>query len=149
VKSRPQAAELDEAIVARITELCEAGDDDVENASYAAGIIKYRQALTLVPKPVFSWKVTIFILTSIAEAHYLDKDFAAARDALNEALRGDGAVGNPFLHLRLGQVELELGNRGRARDELLRAFTRGGEEVFAGEDPRYLAIVKHELEPSD
>jgi hypothetical protein len=90
--------------------------------------------------------VTTWILTAIAEAHYLRKDWTAAKDAIFEAFRCEGATGNAFLHLRLGQAELELGNKGRAVDELIRAHQRGGDEVFDGEDPRLLGMVRAALD---
>jgi tetratricopeptide (TPR) repeat protein len=142
---RPAAAQLDDRIVAAVTSLCERGDDAMEAGQHADAVARYREALALVPSPVHSWAVSTWILGSVAEAYYLAGEPAAARDAVNEAFRCEGAVGNAFLHLRLGQVELQLGNRGRALDELIRAFTRAGEEVFTGEDPKYLALVKAAL----
>ncbi len=138
--------ELDDAAVASITGLCDRADDAVEAGQHAEAVGLYREALALVPPPVQSWAVTTWIHGSIAEAHYLSGDHAAARDSIDEAFRCEGALGNAFLHLRLGQIELALGNRGRALDELIRAFTRAGEEVFADEDPKYLALVKAALE---
>lgn len=52
-----------------------------------------------------------------------------------------GAVGNPFLHLRLGQVLLDLGDEAGAADELMRAYMGGGAEIFSLEEPRYLAFL--------
>lgn len=52
-----------------------------------------------------------------------------------------GAIGNPFIHLRLGQAQLELGNTDRAADELMRAYMGGGLEIFAMEDERYLDFL--------
>lgn len=143
--SRPDASQLDDRIVAAVTELCERGDDAVESGRYDAAVALYREALALVPHPVHAWAVSTWIHGAIAEAHYLAGDYARARDAVDDAFRCDGAIGNAFLHLRLGQIELHLGNRGRALDELIRAYTRAGEDVFAGEDPRYLALVKEAM----
>ena len=143
--ARPDASQLDDRIVASITELCERGDDDVEAGRYEEAVAKYREALALVPRPVHAWAVSTWIHGAIAEAYYLAEQYARARDAIDEAFRCEGAIGNAFLHLRLGQIELCLGNRGRALDELIRAYTRAGEEVFAGEDPRYLSLVKDAL----
>ncbi len=134
--------------MAAVTALCERGDDDVEAGRYDEAVARYREALALVPKPVHAWAVSTFLNASIAEAHYLAGDYARAREAIDEAFRCEGAIGNAFLHLRLGQVEHFLGNRGRALDELIRAYTRAGEEVFAGEDPKYLALVKAATEDS-
>jgi tetratricopeptide (TPR) repeat protein len=143
---RPGAHELDDAIVKTITELCDRGDEALEAGEHAAAVALYRDALGHVPKPAEAWAVATWILGSIAEALYLANDYVAARDAIDDAFRCEGALGNAFLHLRLGQIELALGNRGRALDELIRAFTRAGEEVFADEDPKYLALVKQALE---
>lgn len=143
--SRPNASQLDDQIVARVTELSDGGDDDVENGRYDEAVVKYEEALGLVPKPLYAWAVTTFLLTSIAEARYLQQDFTRAREALFEAFRCEGAIGNPFLHLRMGQVEMALGNKGRGLEELIRAHERGGEDVFEGEDPKYLGMVRAAL----
>jgi tetratricopeptide (TPR) repeat protein len=142
---RPAASQLDERLVAAVTALCEQGDEAVEAGRHLDAIARYREALALVPSPVHRWAVSTWIHGAIAEAYYLAGELSRARDAINEAFRCEGAVGNAFLHLRLGQIELQLGNRGRALDELIRAFTRAGDEVFAGEDPKYLALVKAAL----
>jgi hypothetical protein len=52
------------------------------------------------------------------------------------------AIGNPFLHLRLGQVLLDANEHDAAADELMRAYIGGGEELFANEDVRYLAFLR-------
>jgi tetratricopeptide (TPR) repeat protein len=140
--SRPDPSQLDQHIVALITDLCERGDDDVEAGLYEAAIGKYEEALSHVPKPLYAWAVTTWILTAVAEARYLQKNYGEAKATIMEAFRCEGAIGNAFLHLRLGQVEIELGAKGRGVDELIRAHERGGDEVFEGEDPKYLALVR-------
>ncbi len=143
---RARESQIDEQIVGSITSLCERGDDLVEAAQYAEAIALYREALALVPRPVHAWGVSTWIHGAIAEAHYLAGELLQARDAIDDAFLCEGAIGNAFFHLRLGQIELQLGNRGRALDELIRAYTRAGEEVFADEDPKYLVLVKAALE---
>jgi tetratricopeptide (TPR) repeat protein len=143
---RPHESQLDDGIVAAITERCERGDDLVEAGRYGEAVALYREALAFVPHPVHAWGVSTWIHGAIAEAHYLAGEPELARDAIDDAFRCEGALGNAFFHLRLGQIELQLGNRGRALDELIRAYTRAGEDVFADEDPKYLALVKAALE---
>lgn len=48
------------------------------------------------------------------------------------------AIGNPFLHLRLGQCQFELEALDRAADELMRAYMGGGAEVFQDQEPKYM-----------
>lgn len=59
------------------------------------------------------------------------------------------AVGNPFFHLRLGQASLQVeptsidDHASQAVDNLARALVCGGIEIFAGEEPAYLAHMTH------
>jgi hypothetical protein len=57
-----------------------------------------------------------------------------------------GAIGNPFLHLRLGQCQFELGNLDRAGDELARAYMGAGNEIFVGAE-KYFEFLKTRLKP--
>lgn len=45
---------------------------------------------------------------------------------------------NPYARMRMGQVQLELGNCEQAANELTFALANAGYEVFAGEPPKYL-----------
>jgi hypothetical protein len=65
-----------------------------------------------------------------------------AYKALEYATTCPGAIGNPFLHLRFGQVLFDRGELDRAADELIRAYALEGEEIFANDDPRYLAFLR-------
>ena len=58
-----------------------------------------------------------------------------------------GAIGNPFIHMRLGQSQFELGNMDRAADELARAYLQEGLAIFEDEDPKYVAFIKSKLKP--
>ena len=75
------------------------------------------------------------------DAHFLNGNYAAALSALEQAMRCPDAIGNPFIHLRLGQTQFELGNKDRAADELMRAYMGAGAEIFAEEAPKYLEFL--------
>lgn len=138
--------EQEEALHQKIAELYGRGDADIEAGDPDAAIEKYEAALELIPRPIERWNSSTQILTALGDAYYLKKDWRQARSALDEATRCPRGLGNPFIHLRLGQIELELGNKDRARDELGRAYLGAGEEIFAGEDPRFLALAKEGAE---
>ncbi len=57
------------------------------------------------------------------------------------------AIGNPFIHLRLGQCQYELGNEEQAADELARAYMVAGDEIFDTDDPKYLEFIKSKIQP--
>ena len=47
-------------------------------------------------------------------------------------MRCSDALGNPFIHLQLGQCQFELGNEQIAADELTRAYVAEGNDIFEG-----------------
>ena len=65
----------------------------------------------------------------------------SASEALEYAMTCPGAIGDPFSHLRLGQVPFDDGEKDVAANELMRAYMGGGKEISASEDARYLDFV--------
>jgi hypothetical protein len=138
-------AELDESLHARVREFCAEGDNFAEQSMYPEALDRYWMAWELLPEPRTDWEAATWVLAAIGDANFLSEDFAAGRDNLSAAMRCPDAIGNPFLHLRLGQCEFELGNADRAADELARAYMGAGEEVFKGAE-KYLAFLKTRIE---
>ena len=139
-------AELADATHKRIKALCAEGDQRGRDGRTVEAIESYEAAWSLLPEPKTDWEAATWILAAIGDTHYLSGEFERGRDSLLTAMHCPDAIGNPFLHLRLGQCQFELGNRKRAGDELARAFLLGGWELFQDEDPRYLDFVKSILD---
>ena len=139
----PQAqTELPTKTHEQIKVFCAAGDKLAEGGEYEKAVAEYNKAWALIPEPRNDWNASIWVLAAIADACFLAGYKTSAREALQYAMTCPGAVGNPFLHLRYGQVLLDAGEDDAAADELVRAYMGAGEEVFAAEDPRYLAFLK-------
>jgi hypothetical protein len=81
------------------------------------------------------------LLTGAANALFMLGCHADAREAFREGIICPDGIGNAFIHLRLGQVAVELGDSDRAKDELARAYMGGGDEIFANEDPKYWILL--------
>ena len=139
--------ELPDTVYAKVQELSAAGDALADQAKYREAIEKYIAALELLPEPKTDWDACTWLLTAIGDANFLGGHFEQARSALADAMHCPGAIGNPFIHLRLGQVQLELGDQKRAADELARAYMGGGAEIFSTEDPKYFEFLKTVLQP--
>ena len=135
-------AELNDEIYEEIQSLCSTGDALVDAGDFADALRKYWEAYDLIPEPKDEWEASLWIMGAIGDANFLAGDFEAGRDNLSNAMHLPDAVGNPFLHLRLGQCQFELGNLDRAADELMRAYGVAGEEIFEGEDKKYFAFLK-------
>lgn len=139
--------QLNPKVHEKITALSEQGDTLATNSDYPAALQKYWEAWDLLPKPKTTWQAATWILSAIGDANFLSGDFATGRDNLSMAMHCPAAVGNAFLHLRLGQCQYEMGNFDRAADELGRAYMAAGTEIFGHDDPKYFEFLTKRMKP--
>lgn len=135
-------SELSEEDLAEIQRLCAAGDELAARGNYAEAIPTYWAAWDYLPEPKFEWEAATWVLAAIGDANFRGGDFVAGCDNLGNAMRCPGAIGNPFLHLRLGQCQFEIGEKDRAADELLRAYMGAGSDIFKGQDAKYIEFLQ-------
>jgi hypothetical protein len=135
-------AELSDETHAQIQQLCAEGDQLAKATRYSDALKPYWAAWDLLPEPKTDWEAATWILVAIGDANFLGGDFVAGRDNLSQAMHCPDAIGNPFIHLRLGQCQFELQALDRAADELMRAYMGAGPEIFKDEDPKYLQFLQ-------
>jgi len=133
--------ELPPEAYAKIKSLCAEGDRLAEAGNHLAAYEKFKEAWVLVPDPKQDWEAATWILAGMGDTLFEMKQYEDAREALQFAMLCPGGLGNPFLHLRLGQAQYQLGNLDRAADELMRAYMGAGPEIFDTEDPVYLKFL--------
>jgi len=134
--------EMEATLYEKITALCATGDQLAENREYEDAITQYNAAWKLVPEPKSDWDASTWILAAIADACYSSGYNTSAREALEYGMTCPGGVGNPFMHLRLGQILLDQGENDRAADELMRAYMGAGKDIFEAESPTYFEFLK-------
>jgi len=139
--------ELEQEIYSQILELCDSGDRYADEEKFDIALSQYYKALDMLPNPKEKWEASTSILTAIGDAYFFMKKYRDALKILQDAMYCPDAIGNPFIHLRLGQIQYELGNFSKALDELTRAYMGDGEEIFAEEDPKYLAWLMQRIRP--
>ncbi|MFT5822645.1 MAG: tetratricopeptide (TPR) repeat protein [Crocinitomix sp.] len=135
-------AELSDKVHSEIKKLCSAGDNLADKGNFSGALSKYWKAFDLIPDPKTDWDAATWILVAIGDSNFLGQDYEAGRDNLANAMHCPGAIGNPFIHMRLGQCQFELNNLDKAADELTRAYAIKGDEIFSDEDPKYLDFLK-------
>jgi tetratricopeptide (TPR) repeat protein len=135
-------AELDDELYDLILKLSEEGNVLYYRDEHEGALKKYKEALALVPEPQEDWEAALWCLVAIGDCLFLLGRFQEAHHYLTRSMHCPDALGNPFIHLRLGQVQYELGNVERAKDELGRAYMGGGPEQFSDEDPKYYAFLR-------
>jgi tetratricopeptide (TPR) repeat protein len=141
-------SDLPDDLSEEVQRLCAEGDELADQQRYEEALSRYEAAWALLPEPRTDWATAIWILAAIGDAHFHRGDFASGRRALMEAMiRGDGANGNPFLRLRLGQCMYEMGAMKEAANWLTGAYLMEGRAIFAEDSPKYLEFIKSQLEP--
>ncbi len=143
------ALELDDVTHERISQLCEEGNARAHEGNFDRALALYREARALLPEPVHEWEATTWILTAMGDVLFLQGKHEDACRCLQEAMSCPGAIGNPFIHLRLGQACFEAKWYDCAKDELARAYMGGGDEIFEGEDVKYKNYIKEILRPRE
>ena len=140
-------SDLPQSTHEEIRRLCAEGDALAEKSRYPDAIELYWSAWDLLPEPKTEWDAATWILVAIGDANFQSGDYEAGRDNSSMAMQCPNAIGNPFVHLRLGQCQFELGGLDRAIGELTRAYIGHGEDIFKDNDPKYLAFLKTKLLP--
>jgi tetratricopeptide (TPR) repeat protein len=133
---------IDEQTHNEIQRLCALGDSLAKLDQHREALTQYNKAWELIPSPRNNWEASIWVLAAIADSSFYLGHFAPAQQALDYAMTCPGGLGNPFLHLRRGQVLFEFGEMDSSAEELMRAYMGGGSENFATEAPKYLLHLK-------
>jgi hypothetical protein len=124
-----------------ISEHCSEGDRLAEANEFEAAVAAYNEGWKLVPEPKNEWQASTWILAAIGDACFHGGFKTSAREAFQYAITCPGGLGNPFLHLRLGQVLFDANELDGAADELIRAYMGGGRGIFDAEPPQYLEFL--------
>lgn len=138
--------ELPAHLHAEIQRLSTAGDVSASARRFEEAIEYYNAAWALVPEPKTEWNASTWLLAAIGEAAFLGGYKGSALEALRFAMHCPDGIGNPFLHLRLGQVLFDQGDQDAAADELARAYMGAGPEIFDHEEPRYFAFLSTRMQ---
>lgn len=138
--------ELAPDLHAKIKLLCKEGDDLAGQKLFAEARAKYIGALKLLPDQRSDWEASTWIYVAIGDTHFYAGNFEKVMKCFFNAVQCPGGLGNPYVHLRLGQAYFELENLEKAADELTRAYMGGGMEVFMEDDPKYLSFLETRIE---
>jgi tetratricopeptide (TPR) repeat protein len=140
--------ELPDHIFEEVTRLSELGNALAAEGDLDGAALRFREAWMALSEPRLAWQAALWVLGAIGDVEFQRGRFLEAREQLMEAMKHfDGAAGNPFLRLRLGQALYEPGEEREASSWLAGAFLMEGLKLFEDEDPKYFAFVKPQLQP--
>ncbi|EAQ77178.1 hypothetical protein DSM3645_13088 [Blastopirellula marina DSM 3645] len=140
-------SELDDALYEQVTEQSQAGNVLFDAGDLDAANEKFDAAWELLPEPKTQWEAALWLLAAKADVHFARQQYAEAAAVLTRAAMCPDGLGNPLLHLRMGQAQFELGDKSRAGNEFTMAYMAAGADIFEDEDPKYLDYLKTILQP--
>lgn len=138
--------QLSDATHAEIAALCRLGDDLFKAGKFEPAKDKYVAALKLLPENHRACEAATWIYVAIGDVHYRMNNYEKAFKCFFNAVQCPKGLGNPYIHLRLGQLYYEQGNMAKAADELTRAYMGAGMQVFLEDDPKYLEFLETKIE---
>lgn len=137
--------ELQDAVYNRIVELSEQGDQLAEKMKLDEAILKYQQALELLPEPIYLWEASTWLFAAIGDAYYFSEQYNGGLNAFLEAQKCPDALDNPFICMRIGECFYEIGNFEKAESYLLGVYMLDGKEVFLEEEPKYWNFLEKRI----
>lgn len=133
--------DLNEATAEELDRLVRSGTQKLETGDTDGALADFEAGIALLPEPKHHWVASTWLYASVGNIHFDGHRWQPARDNFAAALESPSGVGNPFIQLRLGQAEFELGNTDQALHRLLFARLRGPADLMAEEDPKYSAFL--------
>ncbi|MDE5583190.1 MAG: tetratricopeptide repeat protein [Ruminococcus sp.] len=127
----------------KIDELSEIGNNFFDNDYFDKAIDTWQKALSLIPSPHNCYAESVWLMTAIGDTYFLMDDFDTAYKYFENAytnISGEGLY-NPFVLMRFGQCCFELGQKDKALEYLLRAYTIDS-KVFEYDDTKYILFLK-------
>lgn len=135
-------AQLDESLYSEIQQLSASGNALCAKRDYGSARKLFIEALKLLPVPTEQWEAATWLFVAVGDTHFHEGNSEKSFKAFFNAVQCPGGLGNPFVHLRLGQAYLDLGNSDKAADELARAYMGAGIEILLEDDPKYLEFLE-------
>lgn len=138
--------ELPSDVHQQITSLCKRGDELLRNGDEVGSYDCYSKAWTLIPEPKIDWEASTWVLSALGEVMLRRGQYEDAKNLFLRAVQCPNGLGNPYIHLRIGQTQFETGNLEGAKDNLTRAFMGGGLDIFKQQDQKYITFLRQFLE---
>lgn len=132
-----------------IERICRAAEDYLVEGNTKDAYRKYKEALDIIPEPKTSYETATWILVSIGDMYFKNKQYDMARDYFFEAKNCPNGVSNPYVLFRLGQSLVEMNDESEAKEFLLRAYMLVGDDIFCDEDEKYYNVIKELVRTSD
>jgi tetratricopeptide (TPR) repeat protein len=136
----------------QVVRLLDSGNELLDKDKNERALDTFQRALEPIPKPHDNYEISSLVYASIGDAYFFQHQFEEALTNFEEAQRIHGELHGhfePFLLLRAGQSQFNIGDRDDNEEALAKAgkllsdaYKSMGDEIFEDEDPVYLEFAK-------
>ena len=136
---------MKEKTIKLVNRLCEKGNKSCDDGNYEQALHYFLGALKFIPKPIENSSMATWILAAIGDTYFLKNEYQSALNYMNHAVASRDGLGNPFIHFRLGQLNFEIGNTARAKEEFIRVYMVGEMGLFRNSEPKYFDFLRENV----
>nr|PMH63183.1 hypothetical protein BCU62_18460 [Enterovibrio norvegicus] len=138
--------QLPDEISCEVTQFCSLGDELVSTGKLDQAKEAYLKAFDALPENKNNWEAATWIYVAIGDINFKNSDFDRCFKCFYNAVQCPKGLGNPFIHLRLGQMYFEMGDFEKSLDELTRAYMGAGLDILLEDDHKYLSFLENKIE---
>ncbi len=136
---------LAEEILNEVSQLKVKGEKEFEKKQFDKAKDFFFEALNLIHEPIQHYSEATKLLVAIGDCYFHMNKFEECYSFFSRAIQGVDGFGDPFIHLRIGQMYYEREEYDKSSLELRRAYLLGGKEMFDNEDLKYYTSIEKEL----
>jgi len=131
----------------QIKQLCGEAYKAYDQQDHKTALRVFYQAWLKLPKPQHDHLESSWVLAGIGDCYFKLRQFQQAIEALSSALHCPSGDQSAFIHLRLGQCLLDIGETGSARRSIFKAYQLGGQKAFEQESLKYIESINDLIQP--
>lgn len=144
--------EVDDILSQELDDLGEKGNILLEQGNMDEALKVWQSAIDMIPEPKSMQGETVWFEAAIGDIYFTKKAFNEAQLLFERALSNLSGEGiNPFVFMRNGECQYELGNKKLAKHFLIQAYGLEGEEIFKSEEQniKYLEFLLEEMKKDE
>ncbi|MGQ5522489.1 tetratricopeptide repeat protein [Chitinimonas sp. PSY-7] len=135
-------AKLTESQHAEISVLCDQGEEFERTGQHELAREKYIAALGALPRNTHDYELATWLYAAVGDICFHMGKMREALKYFSHAVQCPLGMGDPLIHLRLGQLYYEVAYFEKAEEELAKAYRDAGVAIFRDDDPKYFQFLE-------
>lgn len=131
-----------ESVYPEIEALSKKGNQAIEDDDLDYARKCFQDALELVPEPQEEFSATTWLHAGLGEVYFIQDKYDTSLEHFMYAYNANEGYSNPYILYMLGKCYYELDNVIKAKEFLTQAYMLAGEDIFQGDNQKYINLVE-------